>query len=37
MAGNATFMMESSETTKAPPAAIQRIIRAYHGTACPIP
>ncbi len=26
MAGNATFMMESSETTKAPPAAIQRII-----------
>jgi hypothetical protein len=33
MAGNATFMMESSETTKAPPAAIQRIIPAYDGTA----
>jgi hypothetical protein len=37
MAGNATFMMESSETTRAPPAAIQRIIPAYDDTACPIP
>jgi hypothetical protein len=30
-------MIESSETTKAPPAAIHRTMSAYDGTACPIP